>query len=45
MKRFREGYKFPCEKIHMASRYENGEIVIIPADEDWQLMFDFMIGW
>lgn len=44
MKRFREGYKFPQDgNIHMTSRYENGELVIIPADENWQLMFRFII--
>lgn len=45
MKRFNEGYKFPEGKIHMVSKFENGKLVIIPANEDWQLMFDFMIGW
>ena len=44
MKRFREGYKFPqSNKIHMTSRYEDGKLVIVPADEDWQLMFRFMV--
>jgi hypothetical protein len=44
MKRLREGYTFPQGKIHMWSRYEEGEgLVIIPADEDWQFMFRFMI--
>ena len=43
MKRIREGYKFPCGKIHMCSKFEDGELVLIPADEDWQLMFRFMI--
>lgn len=45
MKRFYEGKTFPVGKIHMTSRLENGSLVIVPADEDWQLMFDFMIGW
>ena len=46
MKRFSKDYKFPCDpKVHMASRLEDGKLVIIPANEDWQLMFDFMIGW
>jgi hypothetical protein len=45
MKLFREGHKFPCSKIHMTSRFEDGELVIIPADEDWQLMFRFMVDY
>jgi hypothetical protein len=38
---------FPCGNIHMTSRWDEElqALVVIPADEDWQLMFDFMIGW
>jgi len=48
MKRFKEGKTFPCSgDIHMWSKLEpeTNTLKIIPADTDWQFMFDFMIGW
>ena len=38
---------FPEGKVHMTSKWDDElkSLVVIPADENWQLMFDFMIGW